>query len=139
MLFETDLQVGSQGTQASGVTGLIHRNVVGGQPLALRSQSNEPVQGAGIQQVVSQPGRHFFGQRALARGGRAVDAQHRNLSGSRLTNREQRLEIVGEGLAHTLGIFDPDRQSSRVEGSQREAHGHPVVIVGVDGRGFPVL
>src|SRR5471032_1345833 len=45
-------------------------------------------------------------------------------------------EILGEGLAHALGIVDPhDIALARgaVQRHQREAHRHAVIVVGVDG------
>jgi len=39
-------------------------------------------------------------------------------------------EIIGKGFIHALRIVDIHRHAE--QGNQREAHGHAVVVVGVD-------
>jgi hypothetical protein len=56
--------------------------------------------------------------------------------------REQRLEVVGEGLGDAARIEDAHRlrrlrAGQRIERGQRQAHRHAVVVVGVDRRGTP--
>ena len=56
-------------------------------------------------------------------------------TGSACVTREQRFEVIGEGLGDAAGVFDPDmhrwrRACQPVEGGQRCAHGHAMVVVG---------
>ncbi|EWS62835.1 hypothetical protein Y695_03934 [Hydrogenophaga sp. T4] len=76
-------------------------------------------------------------QRAFSRSGGSVDADHGDGLGRGLTNLEQGLEVVREGLGHALRVFDAHRQAGRVERRQREAHGDAVVVVGMYGTGCP--
>ena len=108
-------------------------------PARSGGQRGDAVQRARVQEVVAQ----------LARPARAASVPlpeavgpSTQMTGMRagvsLGQREQRFEVVGEGLGHALRVFDAHRQARRVEGGQRKAHGHAVVVVGVDAGGRPV-
>ena len=61
-------------------------------------------------------------------------------SGAAAGDAEQRLEVVREGLGHAARVEDAQRHvpaRQRVEGRQRQAHRHAVVVVGVDHRRLP--
>ena len=88
--------------------------------------------------MVAQPVRRQRGQRAFARSRRSVDADHRDVGRPRLGELEQRLEVIGEGLGHALRVQDAHGQAGRVEGRQRKAHGHAVVVIGVNGGAAPL-
>jgi hypothetical protein len=99
----------------------------------LRGQAGGAVQRAGIQQVVAQGLRHGGGQRALARCGGAVDGDHRDVRGAACATRTGP-RSSREGLGHAARVEDALRAvpgGQRVEGRQRQAHRHAVVVVGV--------
>ena len=100
--------------------------------------SRHSVERARVQVVVAQPRRHPAGQRALARGRGAIDADHWNLLGVGGGHRKKSLEIVRESLGHASGVFDAHRHPVGVESRQGKAHRHPVVVVGVDAGALPL-
>ena len=101
-------------------------------------QGGNAVQRARVQKVVAQAARQRRRQRAFARGGGSVDANHRHGASGGLCQRKQGLKVVRESFGHALGVFDAHRQAGRVEGRQREAHRDAVVVVGVDAGRAPV-
>jgi hypothetical protein len=54
-----------------------------------------------------------------------------------LDESAQHIEIVGEGLAGAAGVPDGHRHVGT--GGKREGHGHPVVVIGVNGRHVQLL
>ena len=101
-------------------------------------QGGDPVEGARVQKVVAQLRCQGGGQRALARGSRAVDANHRQAAHRSMGHGKQLLKIIGKGFGDAFGVFDAHWQPGRVKSRQRETHGHAVVVIGVDAGRAPV-
>ena len=110
-----------------------------GMPDPQRLQRDQPIERAAVEQVKSEraarrPRRSCPCRTRPDRRRRSPDGLVALIMASRrgAAMPRERGEVIGERLAHALGIVDAHRDAA--ERREREAHRHPVVVVGVDRR-----
>ena len=104
----------------------------------LSGQCSHPIKRATVQKVPSQLKRNGCRHGPFATRSGAIDGQHGHRCTQRLSNGRQPIEEIRKSLGHTRGLQDIHRNARAQPAGkrgQRQAHRHPMIVVGRNRRG----